>query len=1038
MVHLVAESAYEELAKLFRRDSFFDKFESSKNQPRVTLEDVQRVAQECPGAFLLTDKRGDTLLHQACYSEDLTVEILALLHEMNPAAIDQATPISSSRRRFPKECMMYNRRAPPDVFSFLVENSKDGVSARQPFDFYLEMRFLCQNERFPVSASKLRSIVEACPEVVRMQTHHPELPNSDTPLQILCTNETATLEAVAYLYEAYPDAISLGDHGLPLHKACGSGLSLEIIEFLTHHYPEALRVNHHSGTPLHCHLDHCMRAWQNKSMVASNSTDGESEMQSSGVNIKLVRRFVGIFPQALEVIVEHEGTPLQTLLRMLGRFSDNTELIALTIEMAQISPAALRVQNDRSSPLLYYLCDRHRGGAHIALARAFVDIDPTLLNFPTLAGQLPIHAVCKNFHSTRIELLKYIIDRAPETVIVAQVHGGNLPIHDLLSAHSTHRVSQEALQSLVECNDSMLKVANSSGDLAVHKACGGYGESSTLHNVQYLVTKCPESTKVRNSIGCAPLDIAISMSHQDTVDFLLEKDPDIALDITTEGVSSFHRACRNGSLETIKKIHKLRLNLPRTVTVHQRLPLVFAIRGEQDLHIIFFLIQEYPNSILSRDSEGALPFHHACLVENPDMTLIEALFKFYPAAIHIPTNDGRLLMQILCGMPIESRATLKVLQFLACQLPYSLGLKDAEDRYPLHRFCQKIVSYVYDEEMTRVTFAKLHELNPDAIRHESGEFGLPIHCACKNGCGLEMLKQMVELYPQSIDHNHSTLGLPLHAAIERHDEFEFLLEKRYSSYAELHGRFLLHAMLEDETIDRKEDLANALLRILAIRDEHDSMGSSFSRGKAIERSKDFQGRLPLHLAVSVPGGLDEEFIEKLIGMYPGALYEKDHHGMLPLHHAFQNGAPVDTMYMLMNHGSDAMTLPDNNNCFPFHHGCQYHREQDFMEDFMNNRDYLDHIGLDIVDLCKERANNGDLPLHKACLGGNLDCISTLVAAHPLALKTRNHAGMLPVFLLCQELGKKKNDFEAAEERYIGAIFDLLIQNPGAILLSAQP
>lgn len=59
-------------------------------------------------------------------------------------------------------------------------------------------------------------------------------------------------------------------------------------------------------------------------------------------------------------------------------------------------------------------------------------------------------------------------------------------------------------------------------------------------------------------------------------------------------------------------------------------------------------------------------------------------------------------------------------------------------------------------------------------------------------------------------------------------------------------------------------------------------------------------------------------------------------------------------------------------------------------------------------------------------------------AHPLALKTRNNAGMLPVFLLCQELGKKKDDFKAAGKLYIGAIFDLLIQNPGAILLSAQP
>ena len=1043
------ESSYEELALLFRRNSLS---EWSKDEPRVTLEDVKRIAQECPGAFLLTDKRGDTLMHAACYCSDLTVEILALLHKMNPDAIDQGGTGSRGRRsRFPKECMMYNSQAPPDAFSFLMKNSK-AADARCPYDYYLEMCYLCQNERFPVSASKLRCIVEACPEAVKIQMDHPEIRSYGTPLRTLCMNKTATLEAVTYLYEEYPDAISLGgDYGLPLHKACGSGLSQDIIDFLIHHYPEAVRVRvNRCGTPLHHHLDHCMRKWQRKHCFASRSTskDDEPKMQSSGVNFKLVRHFVGIFPQALEDIVDDEGTPLHTLVKMLGCFSDNAELITLVIELAQISPEALRVQRGRCFPLLYHLCNKGLD-VPIALIKACVDIDPTLLNLPTVDWrELPIHAVCKAILYSKskgagIELLKYIIHRAPETVMIAQgeANDGNLPVHELLKCNSD-KVSQDALHLLVECNCSMLNVANRWGDLAVHKACVSYGKHSTLDNVQYLVSKCPDSTKVRNSAGCTPLDIAVSNRYQDTVDFLLEKDPDIALSATTRGVSSIHHACRDGSLETIKKILNLRPNLLQTVTGNGQLPLWFAIRGEQDLHVICFLLQEYPNSVILQDSQGFLPFHHACLVENPDMALVRMLFKCYPAAIHTQIDNGKLLMEIFCGRSIESRATLKVLHFLACQLPYSVALQDAEGRFPLHRFCQQIGNGLrYEKETTLATFQKLHELNPDAIRHESGEFGLPIHCACKNRCGLEILQKMVELYPQSIDHKHRTLGLPLHSAIECHDEFEFLLEKRYSSYIELHGRFLFHAVLGDETLDQKSDIANvakALLMIYAVRDEHESMGSSFS-GNGIERSKDYQGRLPLHLAASVQCGLDYEFMEKLIGMHPGAFYDKDNQGMLPLHHAFKNGAPEETMYLLMKHynGSNAMTFLDNDNCSPFHYGCQYHREGDFMEGFMNDDYNLYDMEL-IGSLCKQRANNGDLPLHKACLGGNLDCISTLVEAHPLALKTRNNAGMLPVFLLCQELGKKKDDFKAAGKLYIGAIFDLLIQNPGAILLSAQP
>ena len=378
---------------------------------------------------------------------------------------------------------------------------------------------------------------------------------------------------------------------------------------------------------------------------------------------------------------------------------------------------------------------------------------------------------------------------------------------------------------------------------------------------------------------------------------------------------------------------------------------------------------------------------------------------------------------------------------MASQLPYSIDRCDEEGRNVLHLFCRD-TWHGHRDDAAIATLTKLHELSPDAIKRVSDQFGLPIHVACKAGSSVDFLKNLISFYPESITHNHNSLGLPLHCSVRHEHLFEFFIEKQYVSYTQTHGKFYLHALLRDGGMGQREMLATRLIEASDNRQAREScpfFGSGFKRKeRPITEVKDNQGRLPLHLAVSF--SLNLEFVEDLISKYPDALSERDCEGKTPLHLAFQNGARpeiIETLLLQGQAGLAPMTVQDNKKRLPFHLGCQYHREHAFMERLIGDIGYQYEHVVDFDFLPKQVDMDGDLPLHKACIGGNLQCIPSLASAFPLALRTRNNAGMFPVFLLCQEAGKDRDDFEERDEAYVSAIFDLLRRNPESILVGNQ-
>lgn len=1008
---------------------------------KLELEDVQHAARECPEVFHVKDKHGRALLYHVCYSDHVTAEILDVFHEVNPDAFEQSTVDYNDGPMTPAEKMTFNMNAPHDAFRSLLQKTKP---ARDAYVNYLELRFLCNNEKFPVTAVDIQSIVDDCPEATSMK-FRPEERRSQhhrTLLHILCCNPTATLEVISILFGAYPAAISIdGGIGLPLHRACmNRGLPADAILFLFEQHPEALQVNiSFHGLPLHHYLS-------SRKMISSDSCE------HFGLDLGLIRRFMDDFPQALQILPQEEGlygTPLHLLADYLWKTPDDLDALELFRDMVRISPAALEVQSPGrhpTFPILHHVCKSNP--VSVTLVEILVKANPSLMILRTpQQGLLPIHVVCERWHGAcSIDLLRLMIDH-DRTLAMEPASDGELPIHFLLQGYTAP--SKECVELLVECNAGMLQVAYGIfDDLPIHMACRKSSQDDTvLKTGVYLVEKYPESTKLRNNEGLTPLDIAVTSSRylndHALVSFLLQKDPAVAKSAGGERMMTpFHRACRSGSLEIIKKIHELYPFLIQQRDANQALPLHHAVVGNQNGDVLIFLMQTYPTAIGMANIDGFLPLHSACTSDFPTylVDLFELLIKCFPTAIHTAGRDGRYPIQILVANPEFKRRGHKALLFLAEQLPYSISRLDAEERNAMHIFCQQDWSCEYSCDEAKETLSKLNQLNADAIRHESSEFGLPIHCACVAGCCVNLLKHLINLYPESIDHRHNTLGLPLHCSTrsENKDAFQYLLEKRYESYIENHGKFLLHALLADDEIDRKESLSKEVIQLDRARRQciyfHNE--SSFEdKERPIIEVKDNHGRLPLHLAVS--SDLNVEFIEDLISKYPDALSERDDEGKTPLHLAFQNGARPDIIEMLLLQSQAPLTIQDNNKCLPFHLGCQHHREHGFMERLIRDIGYQYEHVVDFDFLPEQIDKDGDLPLHKACIGGNLQCIPSLAGTYPLALRTRNSSGMLPVYLLCLEAGKDGDDFEERDEAYVSAIFDLLRRNPESILVENQ-
>ena len=220
-------------------------YETYRNVP---LSVVEVLADSCPEAIREQTANGETAIHLACQSHDVSLSVVRVLVEREPEALAMAEgfhgdlPLHTLFRR-------WGSCPPLDVVQYLVEQNPQMLSFRagHSLPLHLACRHLDCTTNIETSLKVIQLLVRENPASLHARTEFGNL-----PLHEACLNDKITLLIVRHLSQEYPASIQIQNSlgMLPLHYA--SWVNLDVSRFLVEEYPESVRVqDHDSCYPLH-------------------------------------------------------------------------------------------------------------------------------------------------------------------------------------------------------------------------------------------------------------------------------------------------------------------------------------------------------------------------------------------------------------------------------------------------------------------------------------------------------------------------------------------------------------------------------------------------------------------------------------------------------------------------------------------------------------------------------------------------------------------------------------------------------------------
>jgi len=321
-------------------------------------------------------------------------------------------------------------------------------------------------------------------------------------------------------------------------------------------------------------------------------------------------------------------------------------------------------------------------------------------------------------------------------------------------------------------------------------------------------------------------------------------------------------------------------------------PLHDALNNDTvDVEIIRYLVNAWPESIMSQIEEDTVAIHWACKNCVP-FSVIRFLAEEWPESVRMNGYYG-LPLHRTCAQPRHKVAIL-IVKYLIQQWPDSVKVRDRHGVLPLHEACR-----IYEPDAELI--ALLIETWPEGVRIALPDGQLPLHLACRNHASLDVLQLLVETWPDAVLVRDETSGfLPLHYKCKRGpDESEQLSLDDIKVLVEASRK-----TLEIPTLCGSLPLHLACSHPIASTEVIDYLVTKCPRAL---RSRDRKGRLPLHVVceqfMPSPGQWMPppafKTIEALVKGWPGAVAETDAKGFLPLHYVCMNDMEKHSLHVIL-------------------------------------------------------------------------------------------------------------------------------------------
>ena len=429
-----------------------------------------RVSSQNPSCF-----------HLACRNENVTLEIVQLLHNTWPGALRLRDDAGWNPIHWLCCNEDLDETVAADILLFMVEIDPTLSRELVGDGGYLPVHLAVQYKSTIKIFCKI--LIDAYPESLRIESGDGLL-----PIHQACEgkrDDTAdTTDTIQYMLELDSELINAekSDGKLPIHLAAMYG-NTKSIELLLKFDPDSASKennNVHRQLPLHLACVH----------------------DTNGSNLSSIQVLYDTYPEAIFARDGYGDTPLDDA-RSNGNRQAIDFLLAQLVyaRQAQDMTAMATVDDDGWLPLHRALKDNASLGSIKLLARA----NPATLQVADQNGAYPLHIACK-FSSVKV--VKYLVALAGDTLNNVDANKDS-PLH-----YACRGGNCDVLKYLLEANVPSVSERNNDNKLAIH-----------------LLLECGEETFDRES-----------MEYVETVWQLLLANPEVVRDFKSYG--GLHRECK--------------------------------------------------------------------------------------------------------------------------------------------------------------------------------------------------------------------------------------------------------------------------------------------------------------------------------------------------------------------------------------------------------------------------------------------------------------------------------------------------------------
>eukprot|EP00984_Skeletonema_dohrnii_P012057 scaffold4852_cov120-Skeletonema_dohrnii-CCMP3373.AAC.2 len=441
---------------------------------------------------------------------------------------------------------------------------------------------------------------------------------------------------------------------------------------------------------------------------------------------------------------------------------------------------------------------------------------------------------------------------------------------------------------------------------------------------------------------------------------------------TPRGSTPLHFVCKNKNvtLDIFRCVLDSYPGALRTQDEFGLTPLVSlccnrALNETVAVEILTCFLETCPESAQCSTHDGFLPIHFAC--RNCSPKFCWKLIQAYPESIRHNTALGEpLLFHVLFTSSVDDSVALAVLKMLLEK--HSDMVRDVRWNG------QSLLQYAASNHLPRAVEVcrLLIQAFPELLELGESDYQ-PLHIACLYG-NLPVVKCILDMHPDAIRGESSDGSFPIHNAIGA------LRETPLAAVEVV--KFLLTfdpSVAAQEVIGFPFPLIYACLKTTA---------SNLSSGlevikllynaypEAIVNAEEIFRRL---IDINeTPDDVKYFLIDQLRYAAQASNLElvrtQDENGMLPLHRALLEVAPLGAVKLLVQADPATIQIPDNHGALPSHIACEYHECPDVVKYLLD----LHTRSLLVAD------NRGNTPLHCACLAVNYHVIEMILLQYPNA------------------------------------------------------